>query len=324
MMLSFRFLAATVTLLLATMLCVHPACAKTPVVLDTDIGDDIDDTWALALLLRSPELDVQLVTTTCGKAEYRAKIIARLLTVAGRTDVAIGLGEGGHGGVGGQQAWVAKYKLSDYAGKVHTDGAGAIIDLIERSKEPVTVIAIGPLHTLAAVVNRRASVAAKASLVGMDGSVRKGYNGKAPASAEYNVAANAPAAQKVLSAAWRQIAITPLDTCGTVNLSGKRFETLKKSHDPLAQAVVENYRIWKNAKTADAIDASSVLFDTAAVYLAYPGSRPLMKLETLPISVTRDGFTRIDPKGTKMSVATEWENLDGFRDLLVARLCGQK
>jgi len=308
---------------LAAMLDTGPASAKTPVVLDTDIGDDIDDIWALALLLRSPDLDVRLVTTTCGKAEYRAKIIARLLTVAGRTDIAVGLGEGGHAGTGGEQAWVEKYKLSDYPGKIHADGAGAIIDLIERSKDPVTVIAIGPLHTLAAALDRRPSIAAKASLVGMYGSIRKGYDGKAP-SPEYNVSANATAARKVLSAPWRQITITPLDTCGMVNLSGKRFETMKESRDPLAQAVIENYRIWNNSKTTGTMHASSVLFDTAAIYLAYPGNRPLVKFETLSITVTPDGFTRIDPAGTKMTVATEWRDLDGFRDLLIERLCKPK
>lgn len=36
---------------------------KIPVVLDTDLGSDIDDTWALAMLLRSPELDVKLILT---------------------------------------------------------------------------------------------------------------------------------------------------------------------------------------------------------------------------------------------------------------------
>ena len=186
-MFTFRFPAITAMLLsLALLPCARPSYAKTPVVLDTDIGDDIDDTWALALLVAKSELDVKLITTTCGKAEYRAKIIARLLTVAGRTDVPIGLGEGGNAGSGGQQPWVEKYKLSDYPGKIHTDGAGAIIDLIERSKDPVTVIAIGPLHTLAAALDRRASIAGKASLVGMQGSVRKGYDGKSP-SAEYNV-----------------------------------------------------------------------------------------------------------------------------------------
>ena len=109
-----------------------------------------------------------------------------------------------------------------------------------------------------------------------------------------------------------------------VNLSGKRFEAMKESRDPLAQAVVENYRIWRNAKTAAEIHASSVLFDTAAIYLAYPGDRPFMKLETLPITVTADGFTRIDPAGRKMAVATEWHDLDGFHDLLVKRLCNEK
>ena len=65
--------------------------ARIPVIFDTDIGDDIDDTWALCLLLKSPQLDLKLVTTTYGKAEYRAKIIARLLTVAKRTDIPVGL-----------------------------------------------------------------------------------------------------------------------------------------------------------------------------------------------------------------------------------------
>ena len=33
-----------------------PAPQARPLILDTDIGDDIDDTWALAYLLRSPEV----------------------------------------------------------------------------------------------------------------------------------------------------------------------------------------------------------------------------------------------------------------------------
>ena len=65
---------------------------RIPVILDTDIGDDIDDTWALAMLLRSPQLDLKLVTTTYGKSEYRAKIIAKMLTVDNRTDVPVGVG----------------------------------------------------------------------------------------------------------------------------------------------------------------------------------------------------------------------------------------
>jgi inosine-uridine nucleoside N-ribohydrolase len=41
--------------------------AATPVILNTDIGDDIDDTWALGLLLKCPELDVKLVVGDFGR-----------------------------------------------------------------------------------------------------------------------------------------------------------------------------------------------------------------------------------------------------------------
>jgi inosine-uridine nucleoside N-ribohydrolase len=50
-----------------------------PVILDTDIGGDIDDTWALAMLLKSPELDLKLVVTDTGNTTYRAGVAAKLL-----------------------------------------------------------------------------------------------------------------------------------------------------------------------------------------------------------------------------------------------------
>jgi CubicO group peptidase (beta-lactamase class C family)/inosine-uridine nucleoside N-ribohydrolase len=294
---------------------VAAATARTPVILDTDIGDDIDDTWALVMLLKSPELDLKLVTTTCGKAEYRARLIAKLLTVAGRTDVAVGLGEGGRDGSGGQEAWIADFKLKDYPGVVHQDGAGAIIELIDRSPQPVTIISIGPSHTLAAVLKRRPDVAGKASYVGMQGSVFKGYDGGA-VDAEYNVKANAAAARAVLSAPWKQITITPLDTCGTVTLTGARFKKLLDSDDRMVKTLLENYRVWAKKKQVGELNSSSVLFDTVAVYLAYH-DRPLVKFQTLPITVTVDGFTKVDPRGTKMQVAASWVDRDAYDDLLV-------
>ena len=51
---------------------------KIPVVLDTDIGFDVDDVWALAYLLRCPELDVKLVVTSTGDTDYSAKIVAKM------------------------------------------------------------------------------------------------------------------------------------------------------------------------------------------------------------------------------------------------------
>ena len=48
-----------------------------PVILDTDIGSDIDDSWALVMLLNSPELDLKLITTATFNTEHRTAITAK-------------------------------------------------------------------------------------------------------------------------------------------------------------------------------------------------------------------------------------------------------
>ncbi|MDD4868915.1 MAG: nucleoside hydrolase [Kiritimatiellae bacterium] len=293
--------------------------ARVPVILDTDIGDDIDDTWALIMLLNSPELDLKLVTTTYGKTEYRAKLIAKLLTIAGRTDVPVGMGAGGNKGVGGQEAWVKDYDLKSYAGKVHEDGVQALINEINTSSQPITLISIGPSTTVAEALKRHPEIAPKAVFVGMQGSVRKGYNGRA-VSPEWNVKANIPAAQKALLAPWKQTIITPLDTCGLIRLKGDRFKTLRDSQNVIVKTLMENYRIWAKKATVDELKESSVLFDTVAIYLAYPGTKSLLTMEELSIGVTEKGITNIDPAGMKMSVATEWKDLGEYENFLIKRL----
>ena len=85
---------------------------RIPVILDTDIGDDIDDTWALALMLKCPELDVKLVVSDTGDTTYRAKIIAKMLEVAGRTDIPVGVGSLLEGRRAVPQGpWVEGYRL---------------------------------------------------------------------------------------------------------------------------------------------------------------------------------------------------------------------
>ncbi len=291
-----------------------------PVIFDTDIGDDIDDTWALGFLLKSPEFDVKLVVGDQGKARYRAALIAKMLERAGRTDVAVGIGlEVNATGGGGQSAWVEGYDLAKYPGKVHKDGVGAIIDTIMQSREPVTLIAVGPLPNVAAALAREPRIAAKARFVGMHGSVRKGYGGKATIDAEYNVKADAKACRAALSAAW-DITITPLDTCGLVTLRGEKYAKVRDSKDPIAAAIIENYRAWSGQDKKAPEERSSVLFDTAAVYLAF--STELTTMEDLGIRVADDGKTLLDPAAKVMRVATAWKDLDAFEDLLVARLTG--
>jgi len=287
---------------------------RIPVILDTDIGDDIDDTWALAFLLKSPEIDLKLVVGDNYKALYRAKIIAKFLQAAGQTDIPVGIGlkpEDKAGG--GQSKWVETYDLASYPGKVHQDGVQALIDTIMSSPTPVTLLAIGPVPNLAEALRRQPDIAKRARFVGMHGAVRKGYDGNAKPAAEYNVKQDAKSCQAVFTAPW-DMTITPLDTCGLVRLRGPKYAKVRDSNDPIAKALIENYNIWAKGKPGE----SSILFDTVAAYLCF--SNQLLKMEQLSIRVTDDGMTVIDPQGKPMNVATSWSDMAAFEDLLAQRL----
>jgi inosine-uridine nucleoside N-ribohydrolase len=296
-----------------------------PVILDTDIGSDIDDTWALALLLRCPELDLKLVLTETLDTVYRARVTAKLLEVAGRTDVQIGIGIPGETGVNEFQApWVADYELTQYPGVVHQDGVQAMIDLIRTADEPVTIIGIGPAPNLLHALTIAPDIAVKCRFVGMFGSVDRGYgDGSAPI-AETNVREHVAAARAIFAAPWQEIIITPLDTCDQANLRDEHYRLVLASDDPLVQAVVENYRIWADLVTWMTVDffheRSSTLFDTVAVYLAY--SQAFVNIEPLRLRVTDDGRTVRDGSGDLLSVALSWRDLNAFHDHLVKRLLG--
>lgn len=65
---------------------------KIPLIIDTDIGGDIDDTWALTFALLRDEFDIRLVTTVLGDPDYRAKVIAKMNECCGKPNIDIGLG----------------------------------------------------------------------------------------------------------------------------------------------------------------------------------------------------------------------------------------
>lgn len=318
-MIRLDLLAILVMCLFVCVSGLRAASGRIPVILDTDIGDDIDDTWALAFLLRAPEVDVKLVAAEYKNTTYRAKVIAKFLTAAGRTDIPIALGLDKDDRAGQQSAWIEGYDLKTYPGKIHEDGIQAIIDTIMNSPTPVTLICIGPLPNIAAALAREPRIATRARFVGMHGSVRKGYNGSPTTSAEWNVKADPAAARKVLSAAW-DVTITPLDTCGLVQLKGDKYAAIRDSKDSLAVAVMENYRAWatNHKKPEDAQTASSILYDTVAVYLSF--TQQLLQMEKLGISITDEGKMNIDPAAKQMNVATEWKDMGAFEDLLVKRL----
>ena len=297
-----------------------------PVIIDTDIGFDVDDVWALAFALQCSEIDIKLITTCTGDTLYRAKVVAKLLRAAGREDIPIGVGIPLDANEKTHAAWVDDFDLASYGGEILRDGVGAICETAERCSEVVQLVCIGPLPNIAAALARDPNLTSNANFIGMHGSLRKGYLGADKPMREYNVKQHALACQRVFQASWTKT-ITPLDTCGTIVLEGERFVQVQASELGVTQAALENHVIWAEAvkhwpllEHINLEKQSSILYDSVAVYLAF--SQQGLVMEALPITVTDDGKTLIDEQGNLTHCATQWQDKDGFLDLLSERLRG--
>lgn len=298
---------------------------KIPVIFDSDIGGDIDDTWALLMALNCPELDIRLMATDAGNGSGRARLAAKFLEACGRADVPIGVGIPPGDGPHNQQGWMGDYQLAQYPGQIDEDGVGAIVRTIRESSEPITIVAIGGVPNIAAALRRDPSIVNNARFVGMHGSIRVGYGGSSTPVPEANVRTNPQALATVLAASW-ECTITPLDTCGLVKLAGTKYQKVFGSPNRGVRALMENYRDWiPRAKwidpNTDPTKASTTLFDCVAVYLAY--AEELVQMEDLAVGVTDEGMTVIDPSKRIVRCATKWKDLEGFEDHLVDRVCGQ-
>src|SRR4030095_12040973 len=115
--LMLRSLRFALPLLLAAELA-SAAPRRIPVILDTDIGDDIDDTWALVPAPKAAALDLKLIVTDFGTTEQRARLVARVLELAGRTDIPIGIGSKENDEPGPQAEWVSGFDLAKYRGRI--------------------------------------------------------------------------------------------------------------------------------------------------------------------------------------------------------------
>jgi len=176
---------------------------------------------------------------------------------------------------------------------------------------------------LAIALKKAPGIAAKCRFVGMFGSFDAGYGG-GPPSAEFNVKEDPAALRAVLSAPWRDILLTPLDTCGIVSLGGERYHSLwSATGDATLRALIESYCVFSQRQNWMKCDffstRSTTLFDCVAVYLAY--SEDLVETEVIPFEITDDGFTRRSAAGPfKARVAIRWRNRDGFEADLAGRL----
>ena len=290
-----------------------------PVVIDTDIGSDIDDTFAIVFALQSRLLDVKLILTCSENTTARAKITAKLLTLVGRDDIPIGIGvPNDHETWHTLYDWAKDFDLSTYKGGVFSDGVGKMAEVINQSSSTVDIIAIGPMTNFPTLITKYPEVVAKANIKAMAGSVYKGYDNSNTPAAEYNVFRCPDCMQKLLDAKWNSIVLTPLDTCGITRLSVDLMDTFISGQGNIPLALSSQllyFCISKESQPCDLTERSPVFFDAVATLLCLPQAQQFAVFKDVKLKVTSDGHTRVDDSGVEVSAALEWQS-DGLQQYL--------
>ena len=154
------------------------------IVLDTDMGSDVDDALCLALALASPELEIVGITTIGNDSRRRAEIASKLLRLAGRDEIPVFAGCRVPLLAGGAFNWFgheAGHTLEPGEEPPVEDehGVEALLRLSAEHDE-LEIVAVGPLTNLAAALVLDPDLAARvARLTIMGGHLRRAeYGGR--------------------------------------------------------------------------------------------------------------------------------------------------
>ncbi|GAC1681978.1 MAG: pyrimidine-specific ribonucleoside hydrolase RihA [Ktedonobacteraceae bacterium] len=216
---------------------------KHVVLLDTDIGDDIDDALALALALNSREIELCGITTVFGDTQKRAQLAKHILHVFGREDIPIAIGVGKplqqrHPPSGVAQAEILGNKPFDRDAFSTFSGPELIVQQALEHSGVLTLVCIGPLTNvaLALLIEPRIAMSIR-NIVMMGGS--SGFP-----LAEWNVRSDVKAAQMVLEAGI-PITMIGMNITTRCRLRKQDIEQLCTSTAPQAQLLYHLITIWQ-------------------------------------------------------------------------------
>lgn len=343
--------AVVSTALLLTLIWVEKAEANAPIptIIDTDVGQDFDDTFALVYALSLPKVfDVRMVLTASHNTTGRAVLTAKLLDVLGKKSIDVGAGIADRrdphldNGVGPQMEWARNYSLHTYP-HYYADGVSRAVELLSTASRanPWLVVAIGPLTNVAAILGAHPTLKERIRFATMSGSIHRGYgvNSHTP-QAEFNIVQDVAAAQTVFNStlAWagrESPCAAPLDTSFFFQIYGDNYKELltARNRSLLVRTLLSNYQVWYDRggghnggyRPFSPTTATSIMFDLQAMYMANVMVRtppsPLsqcadaevgMHVSRLPLLVNGTGFTVIDPSGAavKVAEALSWEKGD--------------
>jgi len=300
----WRWILCAVMLVTAGAIRAHGQ-APDKIIIDTDIGDDVDDAFALALAVKSPELQVLGVTTTFGDTEARAKIVDRFLGEVGRAELPVLAGK----------ATATKNPMSQrkygegghFAKNSHGDAVEFLLGQIRKYPGEITLVAIGPLMNVGAAIDKDAATFGKLKrVVLMGGSIRRGYGdlgytAPVPPMPEWNILNDVASAQK-LFAVGVPLFVMPLDSTQLKMDEVKRAFLFSQGSAVTDQLAVL-YHLWGQE--------TPTLFDPMTV--AFVLRPELCPVQGMHIRVDEKGFTREEPGTVNAQVCLDSNAEDFFR-----------
>jgi purine nucleosidase len=292
----------------------HPQNPSEKIIIDTDIGDDVDDAFAVALALRSPGLQILGISTVFGDTQVRVKLLDRLVGEAGRQDIPVAKGtptdaktslsqrpyaEGGH-----------------FAKPTHPDAVPFILDQIRRYPGQITLVCIGPLVNVGALIDKEAAAFRKLKrVVLMGGSIERGYGDLGYSKphgpdAEWNIKNDPRSAQKLL-ASGVPVFMMPLDST-QLKLDEYKRGVLFHAGTPLTDALILLYHEWE--------EQTPTLYDPMTI--AFIVNPQLCPVKPLRIRVDDQGFTRPEAGSPNAQVCLDSDSEAFFR-FYIPRVTGE-
>lgn len=304
-----------------------------PIIIDTDPG--IDDALAIMLAAASPQADIRGIIAVAGNTglEHTAPNAAALADLL-QLDCPVGKGASmplwrrdttpdvnvhGVDGLGG-------YRLPVSPRKLHA-GVPLMARLVAESREPVTIVAVGPLTNIALFINEYPDLARRVERIVIMGGGTREVLGNATPTAEFNIYFDPDAAARVFSFGI-PITMVGLNVTHKALVGSRHLAPLYASGGPIA-AMVEGIlgHYGEHAYSGSGKDDAAAQHDSLALAAAlWPD---LLSTQHLYVDVENTGrltsgmtvvdFTGRTGKAPNCDVALDVD-VDRFIDLLVKGL----
>jgi len=293
-----------------------PSASPQKIIIDTDIGDDIDDAFAVALALSSPDVEILGITTAWGDTQLRARLVERMLCETGKNDIPIAAGTPTNSKTPFDQApWAEAFWRPSRQYGLAVD---FILDRIRKYPGQITLIGIAPFRNIGDLIERDPATFRKLKrVVIMGGSIYRGYNDLGyttpahGADPEYNVASDIPSARR-LFASGIPLFVMPLDSTQLKFDEVKREIVFRRS-TPLTDALTLLYHGWGQE--------TPTLFDPVAV--AFAIAPEICPTTPMHLEIDDKGYTRSVAGPPNAQVCLD-SNQEAFFKMYMTRILSQK